>query len=377
MWSSARGLRTIFPAATVAAGAVACRRKQTTRAESYWKQGFVPRDPCSPHAPMNHVPADGEKIAVSELGYVSVKDSGWLYPPFVSSKGLRDLKEKHQLRGGAHGDIVVASYPKCGTTWTQQILLLLLVDGDKNKIRDWFEGENTPSPWIERNLQNAECANSWTPPLAFSRRILKTHASADTSPWMGGASVQGVPPGAKIVVPTRNPADAAVSMYWHVCPKGHSHPGFSYLGSMSHFVTELWLQGNVESGDFWAWHASWMRAQAHLPADCILFISFEEMKEDLPGAIRRIADFCNIPCDDALVQRVADASGFKAMRKQFEAEAAERIKSGKRVKVNHIREGSKGGWRTELSPSVGELVLETHARRSREEGLPTDFFAPC
>ena len=44
-------------------------------------------------------------------------------------------------------DIVVATYPKCGTTWMQNILLCLLAGGDASKVRDpmkmsrWPEAE--------------------------------------------------------------------------------------------------------------------------------------------------------------------------------------------------------------------------------------------
>merc|ERR1712217_139421 len=238
-----------------------------------------------------------------------------------------------------------------------------------------FISDDTPSPWIEANFKNAEYGNAWQH-KDFARRVLKTHSSAQESPWVGGPSAEGIPPGAKVVVPTRNAGDAAVSMYWHTCPKGNVSQAFNYLGSMSHFVSDVWLEGNVESGDFWAWHASWLRAAEKLPADKVLFIAFEDMKADPAGSVRKIANFCSLPCDDALVDRVVAASSFGEMKKQFEKQNEDRRRKGLRIKEDHIREGSSGGWRKSLSPEVGALLLQTHARRSAEVRLPADFFGP-
>lgn len=359
-----------------AAVSFAWSSKRALAEESYWKPGFVPREPSPPHAPLNHFPGPDEKFAVSPLGYVMKMDSGWLYPPFpdMDSK-LRSFRQGARLRGGPSGDIIVASYPKCGTTWTQQILLLLVSGGDKDLIKTWFQSEQAMSPWFEMSWKTAEQANSWNPPAGIGRRILKTHSSALESPWMGNVTPEGIPKGAKIVVPTRNPGDAAVSMYHHTKPKGHLG-GFCYVGSMSHFISELFLKGNVESGCIWAWHATWHRAAESLPEDRILFISFEEMKADLPAAIRKIATFCDIPHDDKLVAKVAEASGFKSMKAQFEKQNEERRKKGLHVKEDHIRKGTAGGWTKEVTPEIANLIRETHDERLREVRLPVDFFAP-
>ena len=50
-------------------------------------------------------------------------DTGLIQPFDFDLAAVRDLRSRFRLR--AH-DIVIATYPKCGTTWMQQLVLLLL-----------------------------------------------------------------------------------------------------------------------------------------------------------------------------------------------------------------------------------------------------------
>ena len=66
------------------------------------------------------------------LDYQSMIYEGVVYPPFINAEALNELREKHILRSS---DIVIATFPKCGTTWMQQIVLTLLADSDGSKVR--------------------------------------------------------------------------------------------------------------------------------------------------------------------------------------------------------------------------------------------------
>lgn len=375
---------THFRGITAGAGVLALQwhpSQRLTKAESYRSPDFVAREVEFPHAPLPWRPADGDTFAVCELGYVVHQRFGQLYPPlsyaphpvhqgFVhSGKELQDFRDKVELKGD---DIIVATYPKCGTTWIQQVVLLLLVGGDKSKIKNWFTFEKTsPSPYIEGVFANGDEVNAYQPPAGFARRVLKTHATAGEVPWRNAATPAGVPQGAKVIVVTRNPGDAAVSMYHHAIDL---LPVFKYAGDLAHFVGELWLQGNVESGDFWAWHASWHAAQRALPADTLLLLRFEDMLEDPEKAIRQIAAFCGLSCDNATIERTVHAASFKEMKTQFKEQVEERKAQGLPVKADHMRRGKKGSWRDELSPELAARLCKVHERRCQEEGLPADMF---
>ena len=65
---------------------------------------------------------------------------------------------------------------------------------------------------------------------------------------------------AKIVVVSRNPKDAAVSMLHHT----RNIPGFCFVGGWEQFAP-LFLAGRVESGSIWEWHLGWWEAAAAHP----------------------------------------------------------------------------------------------------------------
>ncbi|MEM9464478.1 MAG: sulfotransferase domain-containing protein [Actinomycetota bacterium] len=94
------------------------------------------------------------------------------------------------------GDIVIATPPKCGTTWTQRIVMSLLWPDD-----DTPGGRGELSPWVDvRVLPIEELAER----LAGQqhRRFIKTHSPADAIP---------LDPDVRYVVVYRGAADALVS----------------------------------------------------------------------------------------------------------------------------------------------------------------------
>lgn len=70
---------------------------------------------------------------------------GIVYPPFVKGSVVDNARKTFTLRDD---DIIVATYPKCGTTWMQQIVLLLLHGAARSSCR-W------PACWMACTIQRA------------------------------------------------------------------------------------------------------------------------------------------------------------------------------------------------------------------------------
>eukprot|EP00039_Didymoeca_costata_P033261 m.41591 g.41591 ORF g.41591 m.41591 type:complete len:343 (-) comp9784_c1_seq1:48-1076(-) len=308
-------------------------------------------------------------ITLSDKGYYAVLADGVPYPPFIDLDVLKDLQQRSALRGGAAADVVVATFPKCGTTWMQQIVLSLLAGGDANKVRRPMQ----MSKWPERHCStqsNVDEWIGWSPPAeeqkySPTRRVIKTHAPVKLAPW----PQDKVPSEAKIIVVCRNPKDVAVSLYHHTI----DGTAFKYTGDWDHFAEHMFLPGLVESGSFWEFYASWWKEYQQHP-ERIFWISYEDLKKAPDENIRKIAEFCNIPVDDDIIAKVQAGSSFSKMKTTAEEENQKIAKEGGHVKKNHFRKGKTGGWRDAFSKQQIEMYDKFHEQKCKDVGLPLKLF---
>ena len=68
------------------------------------------------------------------------KVNGFLVPSFVNQEEVDKLKGLELYPD----DVWVVTYPKCGTTWTQQIVRLIRNNGVQDDVRI-----DTAVPWLE------------------------------------------------------------------------------------------------------------------------------------------------------------------------------------------------------------------------------------
>jgi hypothetical protein len=244
----------------------------------------------------------------------------------------------------------------------QQIVLTLLNKG--NDVLDPMAG----SPWAEliatkfgleafkTNWSNGT-VNEFT-----DRRVIKTHAPAHLAPWKSPATE-----GAKIIVVSRNPADTAVSMWNH----SRDIPAFMYGGPFSHFLSELFVKGKVESGCFWDWHRGWRREWSK-GAGNILWVTFEEFKENPRDVIIKVCEFIGVECVGDVIDKTVEGTSFNKMKKNFQSLDKKKLEKGLPVKKNHIRKGEKGAWRKKMLETDIETIMNKHNEENR--GGEFDFF---
>jgi aryl sulfotransferase len=186
-------------------------------------------------------------------------------------------------------DIVVATYPKSGTTLTQQICLQLVTGGDPAI----FGGDQKASPWIDfRATPDArEVAERQT-----RRRVMKTHLPLQHLVFS---------PKARYVAVARDPRDVAWSWHNHV---SHFTDGFRaerpHLAAAPSDVRTLYhafIDGPGQPHDYWMHIQGWWDARS-LPN--VLLLHYAELLADLPGVIRRIAAFLDIPVDESRFDRI-------------------------------------------------------------------------
>lgn len=170
-------------------------------------------------------------------------------------------------------DVFIASYPKCGTTWTQYIVSNLFTHGNPPKTTVDFM---LSSPIIE--LTGVDAVRKMPRPGA-----LMTHLPYDKCKYSTKA---------KYIYVTRNPYDCCVS-YYHFMK--YYTPSKCEDVSFSKFF-DLFISGKVLYGDYFDHLLSWY---AHRNDPNMLFLTYEKLQQDTTYWVQRIADFLGEEYGDA------------------------------------------------------------------------------
>lgn len=184
-------------------------------------------------------------------------------------------------------DVLISPYAKCGTTWLQHIVHGLRTRGNLD-----FEEITSVTPWIE--IANTMDWDLEAPQLA-NPRVYKSHLS-----W------HKIPKGGRYICCFRNPADAFISFY-------HFFEGFFFEpGSLS--LEEVfywrWPRDSLADQGYWYHLSSWWEQRNNKD---VLLLCYEDMKADLAGTIKSLAQFINIDLDDELFQIVLKQSSREFM----------------------------------------------------------------
>ena len=256
-------------------------------------------------------------------------------------------------------DIILATYAKSGTTWMQQIVGQILFDG--------AEGLNLAamSPWLDLRVPPKEVKLAEVEAQAH-RRFLKTHLPVDALVFS---------PMAKYIYIGRDGRDMVWSLHNH-----HSRANEHWYGALNDTPGRVgppigkpnpdqreyfldWLEN--DGAPFWSYWdnvRSWW-AIRDLPN--VLIVHFQDMKDDLPGEIARIAAFLGMNPDAETLRRITSHCTFDYMK----AHADEVTPLGGALWEgggdSFIHKGTNGRWRDVLT---AEDVAAYEARALAELG---------
>ncbi|KAH6926186.1 hypothetical protein HPB50_015798 [Hyalomma asiaticum] len=210
-------------------------------------------------------------------------------------------------------DLFLVTYPKCGTTWTQYLILSILTDGYPPKtVVDFM----LSSPFME--MMGAEAVERMPRP-----GLLKTHLPFSLQPYS---------PHAKYIYVTRNPYDVCVSFYYHM----KSVTAKKFDASFSRFC-KLFIAGKTSWGDYFDHLLSWYE---HRNDPNVLFFTYEQMKKDTDLWTLKIADFMGekygkkLREDPTLLRKVIQASSLKNMQGVFNGQMRNIVKDLLRLGPN-------------------------------------------
>ncbi|XP_062254422.1 sulfotransferase 2B1-like [Platichthys flesus] len=225
-------------------------------------------------------------------------------------------------------DVIAVTYPKSGTIWMQEILPLVLNGGDLKPIQTIPNFERVP--WLEVTKLSIVVDQLKSP------RALVTHFPYHLMPASFHTSK------AKVIYVVRNPKDVLVSSYYF-------HQMASFLedpGTFDEFK-EKFLDGRVMFGK-WTDHVkSWRHTEL---TDRIMYISYEEMLQDLPASLRSLSGFLGTNLSEDTIQKIAEHCTFKTMKNNnmsnFSLVPKQYMDSDKSP---FFRKGIAGDWKKHFS----------------------------
>ncbi|KAM4693518.1 sulfotransferase 6B1-like [Discoglossus pictus] len=246
---------------------------------------------------------------------------GVLYPTSVCSPEEFQSLESFETRAD---DILLAVYPKCGTNWTLSVI--------QDMIHAVYN-QDAPAviPMIEFKWKDKSEKLKQAP----SPRVLATHFNYDYIP----KSIFDKK--SKILVVLRNPKDAAVS-FFHFYNNDPLLPNYS---SWDTFFQDF-ISGNVVWGSYFDHAVAWNK---HIDDEGVFIITFEQMKKDLEGAVKRIADFFGLPLNQEQIHQIADKGTFKSMKKKSKETHGQ---FGEFL----FRKGEVGDWKNYFTKAQSEEV---------------------
>ncbi|XP_052873038.1 luciferin sulfotransferase-like [Anopheles cruzii] len=236
-------------------------------------------------------------------------------------------------------DVWVLSYPKCGTTWTQEMVWLVSHELDYKTASDVNLLDRSIFLEFSTFVLNYPGDTIHQVEEASRPRHIQCHLPMALLP----KQIWTVRP--RLVYCARNPKDATVSFYHHY---RHIH---GYEGTMDAFLEAI-LTDQVLFGpqiphtlDFWA-----IRREMN-----ILFVHFEDMKTNMSGVLRRVCRYFAKSYTDQQLIELEKHLSFDVMKNNKSAnnscvlELAESL-SGKKVEnFQFMRKGQIGSYREELS----------------------------
>lgn len=206
-------------------------------------------------------------------------------------------------------DIVIATWGKSGTTWVQQIVGQLLFDG-----REDIEVAGM-SPWLDLRVPPKEIKLAAVEAQTH-RRFLKTHLPVDALTFS---------PKAKYLYIGRDGRDVVWSMYNHHAnandrwyqalndaPGRTGPPVERPPGSVHQYYREWFAGDGYPWWPFWSNVRSWWEIR-DLPN--VRLFHFADLKRDLPGRMREIAEFLDIPVSESRWDAMVEHCTFDYMKR--------------------------------------------------------------
>ncbi|XP_041094604.1 sulfotransferase 1C2 [Polyodon spathula] len=270
-------------------------------------------------------------------------------------KPIADNWEKVASFRAHPNDLLIATYPKAGTTWIQEMVDLILNNGDAEKCQRAPIPERIPfleifsSPTIPSGVELLE----QTP----SPRVIKTHLPLQLVPqsfWEQRC---------KVIYVARNAKDNLVS-YFHFDRMNQTQPE---PGPWSGYITKF-MKGELSWGS-WYDHVKgyWQEREKR----GILYLFYEEMKQNPRQEIVRVMNYLGQSLPDDIIEKIVELTSFKSMKSNPMANYTFFPDFIFDHKVSpFMRKGEVGDWKNHFSEEESAIFDAHYAEQMKGSDIP-------
>ncbi len=270
------------------------------------------------------------------------------------------------------GDIIIGTSAKCGTTWTQQIVSLLVFQSPEPR------SITTLSPWLDaRFFPMSDDDKLAILEAQTHRRFIKTHLPWDAVPIYDEV---------KYIHVARDGRDACLSWHNHrniqtqdlfarLDAAGRSDPLIARPDPRPKKDPRAFFHDWMDESPLPDWKDPWPAtryfdiersywAARHEPN--LLMVHYADLKADLDGEMRRLSQFLDIAIDESKWPSLVEAATFAAMKDKG-AEPGPSFAFAFEGGMNgFLHKGINARWADVLTP--GDLAL--YDARLRRETTP-------
>uniref|UniRef100_A0A1L8E519 Putative sulfotransferase 1 family member d1 n=1 Tax=Nyssomyia neivai TaxID=330878 RepID=A0A1L8E519_9DIPT len=242
-------------------------------------------------------------------------------------------------------DVWVVTFPKCGTTWTQEMVWQIGNNLDFAKGREIYL--NARFPFIE--LGGIVPDEGFFDSIGIvanlpSPRYIKSHLPAPLLP----KQLWSVKP--KVIYVARNAKDTMVSFYHHYRNLQDYRRNFNDFTEI--FMKDLVIYAPFDTHIIDFWH---MRHEEN-----ILFLTFEDMKRNHPAVIEKTIKFLGKSFTKEQIAELADHLTFDKMSKNESVDLlleTKDMRAAMNIKkldedFTFVRKGKVGSFKDDMNPEM-------------------------
>lgn len=260
------------------------------------------------------------------------------------------------------GDIIIGTFSKSGTTWTQRIVDCLIFQSPA--VRPFGD----MSPWLDSTIFNSIEEDLATLGAQTHRRFIKSHLPFDALPFWD--TVRYIHVG-------RDGRDAALAWQNHVLGTSAElrrrvveqakqlapADGGSNLSQRMvpapedpHQFLVQWLDRlesappdgpDVSEPTFFGFEMTWWRERKR---PNLLLVHYDDLQKNLAAEMRRISDFLDIETPEALLPKLVEASSFAFMKRHGDEMFPRLRMAFDRGAERFMNRGQSGVWREYMTP---------------------------